>query len=117
MIYQDTRPVPVTLLTEAQAWPDLKRGEMCDVEYETPNYTGPVCDECKDGVPVSEDGLYIPYSGNLYKYLPRDSSRIDYIGPSCDYIVKDRGYSVPEAETLLNSILGLFIMIMVRRIK
>lgn len=109
MVYGDFQPVPATYLTDKQAWPSVISVEVCDV-YPTVEYTGPVCEDCKDGVPVSEDGLYSPYNGNLYKYLPRNGSGIDYIGPSCGLITEDRGNTVPETETLLNLILGGIIM-------
>lgn len=114
MVYGDFQPVPVTPLTDGQAWPTVISVESCDV-YPTVEYTGPVCDDCKDGVPVTENGLYSPHNHNLYKYLPKSGSGIDYIGPSCGFITKGMGNTVPESETLLNVILGAFIMMCIRR--
>lgn len=114
MVYGDFQPVPVTPLTDKQAWPKVASDESCEV-YPQVEYNGPVCEDCKDGVPVTENGLYSPHNHNLYKYLPRIGSGIDYIGPSCDYMVADRGNTVPESETLLNVILGGFIMMCIRR--
>lgn len=114
MVYGDFQPVPVTPLTYKQAWPVVVNDEPCTV-YPKVEYTGPVCEDCKDGVPVSESGLYSPHNSNLYKYLPKSGLGIDYIGPSCDYMVADRGNTVPEAETLLNVILGGLIMMCIRR--
>lgn len=114
MVYGDFQPVPVTPLTDQQAWPNVTSDESCNV-YPTVGYDGPVCEDCKDGVPVSEDGLHSPYNSTLYKYLPRNGSGIDYIGPSCGFAIEGKGNTVPEAETILNVILGGFIMIYVRR--
>lgn len=114
MVYGDFQPVTVTPLTDGQAWPTVISVESCDV-YPTVEYNGPVCDDCKDGVPVSDDGLYSPHNHNLYKYLPKDGSGIDYIGPSCGFINEGRGNTVPEPEPLLNVILGGFIMMCIRR--
>lgn len=114
MVYSDFHPVPVTPLTDEQAWPTVISVESCDV-YPTVEYTGPVCDDCKDGVPVTENGLYSPHNHNLYKYLPKSGSGIDYIGPSCGFIAEGKGNTVPESETLLNVILGGFIMMYIRR--
>lgn len=113
MVYWDFQPVPVIPLTDRQAWPKVISVESCDV-YPTVEYTGPVCEDCKDGVPVSDDGLYSPHNDNLYKYLPRNGSGIDYIGPSCGLITEGMGNTVPESETLLNVILGGLVMLMVR---
>lgn len=109
MVYGDFQPVPVTPITDGQAWPKVISVESCDV-YPTVEYNGPVCEDCKDGVPVSEGGLYSPHNSNLYKYLPRNGSGIDYIGPSCGLIAEGKGNTVPESETLLNVILGGFVM-------
>lgn len=114
MVYGDFQPVPVTPLTDGQAWPTVISVESCDV-YPTVEYNGPVCEDCKDGVPGMEDGLYNPHNGNLYKYLPRNGSGIDYIGPSCGLITDGEGNTVPESETLLNVILGGFIMMWILR--
>lgn len=114
MVYGDFQPVPATPLTDSQSWPKVASDESCEV-YPQVEYNGPVCADCKDGVPVSESGLYSPHNSNLYKYLPKSGSGIDYIGPSCDYMVADRGNTVPESETLLNVILGGFIMMCIRR--
>lgn len=114
MVYGDFQPVPVTPLTDKQAWPTVVSEESCNV-YPTVEYNGPVCEDCKDGVPVRENGLYSPHNGNLYKYLPRDGAGIDYIGPSCGLITGGRGNTVPESETLLNVILGGLIMMCIRR--
>lgn len=114
MVYGDFQPIPVIPLTDKQAWPTVMGDESCNM-YPTVGYTGPVCEDCKDGVPVSSNGLYSPHNGDLYKYLPRDGSGIDYIGPSCGLITDGGGNTVPESETLLNVILGGFIMICIRR--
>ncbi len=113
MVYSNFQPVPVTPLTDRQAWPTVISVESCDV-YPTVGYDGPVCEDCKDGVPVSENGLYSPNNDNLYKYLPRIGSGIDYIGPSCDLITEVRGNTVPESGALLNVILGGLVMILIR---
>lgn len=114
MVYGDFQPVPVTPLTDKQAWPKVASDESCEV-YPQVEYNGPVCEDCKDGVPVSESGLYSPHNSNLYKYLPKSGSGIDYIGPSCGLIAEGKGNTVPESETLLNVILGGFIMMCIRR--
>ena len=114
MVYCDFQSVPSAPLTDRQAWPTVISVESCDV-YPTVEYDGPVCEDCKDGVPVSENGLYSPYNHNLYKYLPKDGSGIDYIGPSCGLITDGEGNTVPESETLLNVIRGGFIMMCIRR--
>jgi len=113
MVYGDFQPVPVTPLTDRQAWPKVIGVESCDV-YPTLEYNGPVCEDCKDGIPVSDNGLYSPHNDNLYKYLPRNGSGIDYIGPSCGLITEGRGNTVPASGTLLNVILGGLVMLMVR---
>jgi len=113
MVYEDFQPVPVTPLTDRQAWPKVISVESCDV-YPTVEYTGPVCEDCKDGIAVIDDGLYSPHNDNLYKYLPRNGAGIDYIGPSCGLITEDKGNTVPESETLLNVILGGLVMLMAR---
>lgn len=114
MVYWDFQPVPVTPLTDRQAWPKVISVESCDV-YPTVEYNGPVCEDCKDGVPVSESGLYSPHNSNLYKYLPKSGSGIDYIGPSCGLIEEGKGNTVPEPETFLNVILGGLIMMYILR--
>lgn len=114
MVYGDFQSVPVTPLTDKQAWPTVMSGDSCEV-YLTVEYTGPVCEDCKDGVPVTENGLYSPHNSNLYKYLPKSGSGIDYIGPSCGLIAEGKGNTVPETETLLNVILGGFVMMCIRR--
>ncbi|UMO77803.1 hypothetical protein [Bacteriophage Phi NF-1] len=114
MVYGDFQPVPAAPLTDKQAWPNVTSYESCDV-YPTVRYTGPVCEDCKDGVPVSDGGLHSPHNDNLYKYLPKNGSGIDYIGPSCGLIAEGKGNTVPEPETFLNVILGGFIIICIRR--
>lgn len=114
MVYGDFQPVPSTPLTDKQVWSTVMSDESCDV-YPTVEYTGPVCEDCKDGVPVTENGLYSPHNSNLYKYLPKSGSGIDYIGPSCGLIAEGKGNTVPETETLLNVILGGFVMMCIRR--
>lgn len=114
MVYGDFQPVPVTPLTDRQAWPIVVSEKSCNM-YPKAEYTGPVCEDCKDGVPVGDNGLYSPHNGNLYKYLPKNGSGIDYIGPSCGLITEGRGNTVSESETLLNVILGGFIMMCVIR--
>ena len=111
MVYGDFQPVPVTPLTDGQAWPTVISVESCDV-YPTVGYDGPVCEDCKDGVPVSGNDLYSHGNDNLYKYLPRSGSGIDYIGPSCGFINEGKGNTVPESKTLLNVILGGLVMMM-----